>query len=97
MRKYLQIHSMTLLVALATGSNIGYALDVETRQARPVVGIQEMAEQIRQYKRWEILDARPARLESGGKVLKFKLLNEKGRVIIIYIDPLKPSFVRLEE
>lgn len=96
-RKSLPIHSLSLLVALATGSHAGYALGTETNPARPVVSIQEMAAQIRQYKRWEILDARPERLESGGKVMKFKLLNKKGRVIIIHIDPHKPSFVRLEE
>jgi len=96
-RKSLPAHSLSLLVALATVSHAGYALDSETPPARPVVSIQEVAAQIRQYKRWEILDARPARLESGGKVMKFKLLHEKGRVIIIHIDPRKPSFVRLEE
>ncbi len=95
--KSLPVHSLLLLVALAMGSQAGYALDSETQPIQRVVSIQEVAEQIRQYKRWEILDARPAKLESGGKVMKFKLLNKQGRVIIIHIDPHKPSFVRLEE
>ena len=73
-----------------------FALDGKKNPDAATVSMHEVARQIRQYKSWQILDASPRKLDSGDRILRFKLLHEKGKVIIINIDPKNPNFRRLE-
>ena len=78
------------------GSGSSFALDGNQKNGTVAFSIDDVARQIRQYKSWQILDASPRKLESGDRILRFKLLHEKGKVIIINIDPKNPNYRRLE-
>ncbi|NKB62818.1 MAG: hypothetical protein GKR95_12095 [Gammaproteobacteria bacterium] len=79
------------------GAGSSHALDAaKTGVDGTGASIEEIANQIRRANQWRILDASPREDESGFQYFRFKLLNKKGRVKVINIDPTKPNLGRLE-
>jgi len=87
--------ALLLLIYLSISSNFGYGLEVNSKAAK-TTSIDEIAQQIRQYKNWQILDASPRKKKSGISYFRFKLLKNDGTVKIINIDPTQPNLRRLE-
>ncbi len=84
-----------LLAAVSISNNFSHALDADN-QGAATVSIHEVAQQIRQYKSWQILDASPRKKTTGILYFRFKLLGQGGKVKIINIDPDNPNLRRLE-
>ena len=96
MKKYFPILSLALLLLITSVfSSNSFALDGKKKGA-VTVSIHDVAKKIRQFKTWQILDARSNQKESGF-LYRFKLINSSGRVKIINIDPKNPNLRRLEQ
>ena len=91
--------SLVLLLAGYAGGNVSVANDNDNAAGNPAavtVSFDEVVEQIRQHKSWQILDARSKQKGSGFRY-RFKLMNSSGQVRIILIDPKNPNFGYLEQ
>ena len=96
-------HNLSLILLLAgyAGGNVSVANDNDNdntagNPAAVTVSFDEVVEQIRQHKSWQILDARSNQKGSGFRY-RFKLMNSSGQVRIILIDPKNPNLGYLEQ
>ena len=71
------------------------ALDGQAQGAK--VSMHDVAIQIRESKNWKILEAKPKQRKSGYQFFQFKVINKKGQVKVINIDPNNPNLRRLEQ
>ena len=90
-----------MLLAGYAGGNVSVANDNDNdntagNPAAVTVSFDEVVEQIRQHKSWQILDARSNQKGSGFRY-RFKLMNSSGQVRIILIDPKNPNLGYLEQ
>ena len=88
-----------MLLAGYAGGNVSVANDNDNTAGNPAavtVSFDEVVEQIRQHKSWQILDARSNQKGSGFRY-RFKLMNSSGQVRIILIDPKNPNLGYLEQ
>ena len=72
-----------------------YALDGQTTESK--ISMHDVAKKIRQDNNWQILDAKPKEKKSGYKFFQFKVINKKGQVKVINIDPNNPNLRHLEQ
>lgn len=85
-----------LLTGYAHGDDSMVNVDTAASPGAVPVSFNEVVEQIRQHKSWQILDARSKQKESGLRY-RFKLINSSGQVRIILIDPRNPNLGHLEQ
>ena len=83
------------LAVLVTPVGSVHALDGQTQGAK--VSMHDVAQKIRQSNTWQILDAKPKEKKSGYKFFQFKVINKKGQVKVINIDPNNPNLRKLEQ
>jgi inorganic pyrophosphatase len=83
------------LAVLVTPVGSVHALDGQTQDAK--VSMHDVAQKIRQSNTWQILDAKPKEKKSGYKFFQFKVINKKGQVKVINIDPNNPNLRKLEQ
>ena len=86
---------ITLLLGIAS-FNFSFALDATKTGVNGGLSIEEIASQIRKDSEWQILNASPRQDATGLRYFRFKLLNKKGTVKVIHIDPAKPDLKRLK-
>ena len=99
MKSHFHNLSLVLLLAVYAGGNISVADDNDNTAANTAavtVSFDEVVEQIRQHKSWQILDARSKQKGSVSRY-RFKLMNSSGQVRIILIDPKNPNLGYLEQ
>ena len=101
MKSHFHNLSLVLLLAGYAGGNVSVANDNDNdntagNPAAVTVSFDEVVEQIRQHKSWQILDAR-SKQKGSGFSYRFKLMNSSGQVRIILIDPKNPNLGYLEQ
>ena len=85
---------LLFVIAVAPVGSV-HALDGQAQGAK--VSMHDVAQKIRQGNTWQILEAKPKQKKSGYKFFQFKVINKKGQVKVINIDPNNPNLRRLEQ
>ena len=88
---------LPLLLAVMTAWPLASAGAADGHARGKKVSMHEVAEQIRRTETWQILEARPRHRKSGYRFFQFKVINQRGQVKVIDVDPHNPSLRRLQQ